>query len=167
MKRCLVLLFLAASTLLAQPSGIDAGGGRVLEMISAYRITRMTQELGLADTQIAAILPRLRERDSIEIVYRKEQAADYSRLETEVSRRSPNDRKIAEIMERMQERERVYTEEIERIRSEILQALSVEQQAGFIVFEVKFEKEIKDLIERVRGGYGNEERENNQPRRNR
>jgi|GEM_PF-5563415 len=166
MKRCFVLLFFVVSAMVAQPSGrMDAGGGRVLEMISAYRITRMTQELGLADTQIASILPRLRERDSIEIVYRKEQAADYKLLENEVSKRSPSERKIAEIMEGMQEREQLYQEEIERIRQEILEALTVEQQAGFIVFEVRFEKELKDLIDRVRGGYGNEGNNNPQSRR--
>ncbi|MBN2379754.1 periplasmic heavy metal sensor [candidate division WOR-3 bacterium] len=167
MKRALFLLIFAAVAGFAQPRpGMDRGGGRVLEMISAYRITRMTQELGLSDEQIATILPRLRERDSLEIACRKEQSVDYQSLETELGKRTPNERRIGEIMTRMQEREQAYQAELERVREEIMQTLTVEQQARFIVFEIQFEKELKELINRVRGEPGNQELENeNQPRR--
>jgi len=168
MKRALLLTICVFAGGLAQPRGGPPNADRVLDMILALRISRMTQELGLSDQQIATILPKLRERDSVDIAYRQEQAADLKSLEAELSKRSPSERRIGEIIRRMQERERSYQAELTRIRNEIMSVLSVEQQARFIVFEVRFEREIQLLINRIKGRHGagtETHREDNQLRR--
>jgi len=161
MKRVLLVFILVISAGLAQPRQGIYEGSRVLEVINAYRITRMTEELGLTDEQIAKILPRLRERDSLEIVYRRDQADDYRILESEIRKHTPSDTRIEDVMSRMKDREQVYQEELARMREEIMGVLTVEQQARFIVFEVRFEKELRELINRVRDNQGSGVEENN------
>lgn len=151
MKRFVLFLIGAATLTWASPSAGGANSERVMEMITTMRIIRMTEELGLSDQQIASILPRLRERDSVSFQYRMDQATDLDQLEAQISRNNPSEARIGEIVRRMRDRENAYQKKIETINSEIMNNLTVEQQARFIVFEARFEQEIRRLIAQVRG----------------
>ncbi len=136
----------------AQPGpGMPMGSERAMEMIRTMRIVRMRERLGLSDQQVAAILPKLSERDSLMMSYQKAQAEDLKALRSELDKRAPSETKIKEIINRMKQREASHQTNLSRIRDEIMSGLSVVQQAEFVIFEVEFEREIRRLIHQVRG----------------
>lgn len=153
MKRIVFLLavFFSAN-LYGQPMmGGMRDGRKAMEMISAIRIVKMQKALNLTDQQLASIIPKLNERDSMMRKYFDDQASDLKLLRDELAKSKPAEAKLKEIIERMKSREQNHEARVRELRNEILAVLSTEQQARFIIFEVEFEREIRRLIDQVRG----------------
>jgi len=127
---------------------------RALEMIRTMRIMRMREGLNLSDEQVAALLPKLSQRDSLMLSYRKAQAEDFRLLKEELERRNPSESKLSQIMDRLKKREAEHHKQMRELRDEMLSVLSVEQQARFVIFEVEFERGIRRFIDEIRERHG-------------
>jgi benzoyl-CoA reductase/2-hydroxyglutaryl-CoA dehydratase subunit BcrC/BadD/HgdB len=154
MKRTLLLIIFPAILVFAQPRGMGPGSEKAMSMIRTMRIVRMTEVLELDENQVAALIPKLKQRDSLELNYYKSQAEDINGLREELDKRSPSEEKLAEILERMKSREAEHHRNLASLRDEMLAVLTVPQQARFVIFEVEFEREIRRLISQVKGGHG-------------
>jgi len=160
-RRLLVLTALAVAAASAQPrhgAGEMPGSERAMEMIRAMRIVRMRERLNLSEDQVAALLSRLSRCDSLMISHRKAQAEDFNLLKEELAKRKPSESKLKEIMDRLKKREAEHHEQMRKLRDEMFDVLTVEQQARFVIFEVEFEREIRGFIKRIREGLGMGER---------
>lgn len=143
---------LGFATLSAQPGpGMPMGSERAMEMIRTMRIVRMRERLALSEQQVASILPKLAQRDSLMMNYQKSQGDDLQALRAELEKRTPSEARLKEIMNRMKQRETAHQASMSRIREEIMSPLNTVQQAEFVIFEVEFEREIRQLIHQVRG----------------
>lgn len=127
---------------------------RALEMIRTMRIMRMREGLNLSDEQVAALLPKLSQRDSLVLSHRKAQAADFKLLKEELEKRKPSEAKLSQIMDRLKKREAEHHKQMRELRDEMLSVLSVEQQARFVIFEVEFERGIRRFIDEIRERHG-------------
>ena len=127
---------------------------RALEMIRAVRIMRMREGLNLSDEQIAALLPKLSQRDSLVLSHRKARAEDFRLLKEELAKRNPSESKLSQIMDRLKKREAEHHKQMRELRDEMLSVLSVEQQARFVIFEVEFERGIRRFIDEIRERHG-------------
>ncbi len=159
MKRFMSFVFLGVLVLgtgvgFGQPMyGMEGLGSRerVMEMIRTLRIVRMREKLALTDEQVASILPKLSQRDSIIVVYLKTQAEDLGLLKAELERNNPRDATITQILDRMKQREKAHHDRLTDMRDEILAELSAVQQAQFVIFELEFERELRNMIQQIRG----------------
>jgi len=154
MKRMLLLIILPTVLMFAQPHGMRPGSEKAMSMIRTMRMVRMTEVLELDEDQVASLIPKLKQRDSLELSYYQSQAEDLEGLRGELDKNNPSESKLSEIIERMKTRETEHNQAISDLRDEMLAVLTVTQQARFIVFEVEFEREIRRLISQVKGGQG-------------
>lgn len=161
MRRLLVFAALAVALASAQPRhGMDEmpGSEKAMEMIRTMRMMRMRERLSLSEDQVAALLPKLSRCDSLMLSHRKAQAADFRLLTQELARRNPSEAKLKEIMDRLKKREAEHHEQMRKLRDEMFDVLTVQQQARFIIFEVEFEREIRRFIGEIREKYRGEGR---------
>jgi hypothetical protein len=125
------------------------------DLIETLRVVRMSQELRLDEEEAARLAVRVRElreeREELDHL-RAELLPKIARLlqEADRERREPPEERLSELIERMQEEQERHREEIERLEQRIQEALTIEQQARFLLFEKQFEQEVQRMIRLAR-----------------
>ncbi|MEO0108585.1 MAG: hypothetical protein ABIK62_05370 [candidate division WOR-3 bacterium] len=142
----LVPAYLAAQP--AEPPGSPPGPRARLE---ALRIWRLTEELRLTEEQSAEFFPRLRRMREVHEGHRRARQALLAQL-GDILNKKPLDAEQLRIrldsLEALEENTRV-TER--RLRNEMNEILTLEQQARLYLFQANFERETRRLIGNLRG----------------
>ena len=142
--RIIILLCLVAISF-SQP--FDEDDPRAI--IEKVRIYLITKELDLTSEQAVQFFPKLNELQKIEKEFRKKRADMLIELNKLLEHEAANQK----ILEVIREYENVHNKKIENQKMELKEMkkiLSPMQQAKYLIFQEKFEREIRSLIKEVK-----------------
>ncbi len=126
--------------------------GRVRKKVEAVRAWRLTEELDLDEDKTAKLFPAMRRSDR----QRQEIEADNRRIirmvSAELNKPNPAPEVIDSALEELvKNRRRTFRSEEEHLQ-DVRKILSPEDTARYLLFQVKFQKEIRERVMRSRRG---------------
>ncbi len=123
--------------------------GKERQMLEAVRISRMTEELGLSDEQIAKFFPRMHKmEDTMRDLDRQRR-----KLITELDRLLQAKAKDAELRSLVEQLDKLDAQKFQRMEAEhaeLDKLLTVEQRAKLRVFNHRFDDEIRSMVRGIR-----------------
>jgi Spy/CpxP family protein refolding chaperone len=152
-------LWLAVGIGLGQPlPGYGAGRGgphhappvpnRKLE---ALRIWRLTQELNLSEEQAMQFFPKLKRMRELRQEHRIARQAMLDDLESLLAQDPVEPAGLKPVLDSLDAIDDNLRESELKLRREIADLLTVEQQARLYVFEATFDRQARRMIEQIRG----------------
>lgn len=144
MYRMLVLL---ASVIALFAQGPEDKDPRAI--IEKVRIYRLTEELDLSTDQAVKFFPKLNELRKLEDDFQKARMDMIRKLEEQI-RDKAADKDIIQTLNDFENAAGVKLANDQKIRVEIKAVLTPRQQAKLLIFEDKFEREIRDMIRKIR-----------------
>ncbi len=154
-----VLPFFAFSLLFAQesPPKPPIGGGpgfppleeEPIEKIETIRLWQLTEELKLTEEQAAKLFPKFRSLRELKKEAEKKRIEKITELAELLAKKAKAEELKKKISE-LKETEKNFRDREEGLRKEIEAALTTEQFARFLIFQHRFEKQIKRMIKDIR-----------------
>ncbi|MDP8207444.1 MAG: Spy/CpxP family protein refolding chaperone [Candidatus Electryonea clarkiae] len=148
----LVLLF--AFSAFSQP-GMEPGpknDRRVRERIQSMKIWKLTETLELTEEQSARFFPRFREFEK-EIKGIEDKIHENIEALREVVK-AGNDDKIDELIARHEKLTQSMHDKNKELINNSTDILSKNQQAKLVIFQHRFPKRMREIINEMKGGYG-------------
>ena len=142
------------------PGGLMEGGGpgsfepgdshdKDRKMLEAMRITRMTEELKLTDKQIAEFFPRLKEMEANMREMGKNRKKGIGQLDSLLNA-GAKDQELKAKMAQIERTEAEKWQQMKAFKIKLDGILTVKQQAQMLVFNQKFDEEIRDMVREIR-----------------
>jgi len=119
------------------------------EIIEKVMIYRLTQELDLTTEQALKFFPKLKDMRKMERDFNRERMEVIGELEKLV-KDSAMDKEIEKVIEKYKDMHDKRLIAQTRMLDEIKDILTPLQQAKFLIFQERFEREIRELIKEVR-----------------
>ncbi|MHB8155908.1 MAG: hypothetical protein ACYDEQ_00690 [Desulfocucumaceae bacterium] len=147
--------------MMAPPPGMVDGGGpgaceepcppwdKERKMLEAVRISRMTETLELSDQQIAQFFPRLKEMESD----LKETGRHHQKLLGQLDsllNAGARDQELKAKMSQIENAEAERRQRMKTFKTKLDGILTVKQQAKMLVFNQKFDEEIRGMVRDIR-----------------
>ncbi len=153
------LLVIVAPLVIAQPEGPPPGDQRGWERIEQLRKVRMIEMLNLTENQSVRFLARLKEHDAVrqDLMRQKNEALD--KIERLI-RNNADSTEYFPLFSEVQGIDGRVASERKKFFDGLSDILSVEQRGKMLVFERRFERELRDAFreaQRRRHQGGNEE----------
>lgn len=152
MKKSLItLLFLLifSPTIFAQePAPPPPKGQEPHKMLEAIKIWKLMDFLELDDEQMLTFLPKLKQMEK----HRRETFARRKELLMDIQKLVKKDaaeKKLKDVINDIIQFEFEHKEEELKLKKEAMSVLSTKQQAKFLIFEARFEEEIRKIIKRL------------------
>lgn len=126
------------------------------KLIETMRIWRMTEELDLSEEQISKFFPKLKSLDDAKEEFFTQRAGVVKDLAQLLKSAKPSIAAVEKKLGELEEVEQGFEKKRAKLKRDMRDILSVEQQARLVVFEFNFEREIKEIIrdiKRHRGGH--------------
>jgi len=140
-----LMVFFSVSILAQEVDLPPLEGERSYRMIEAIKIWKLTEVLDLKGEQMEKFFPKLRKLEE----HRKDTIKERRRLLgklRELIEDKESDKKIMNIIKKIIEFDKKKKEDEENLRKEVMSVLNVKQQAELLLFEERFEAEIRKII---------------------
>jgi len=140
-----LMVFFSVSILAQEVDLPPLEGERSYRMIEAIKIWKLTEVLDLKGEQMEKFFPKLRKLEE----HRKDTIKERRRLLgklRELIEDKESDKKIMNIIKKISEFDKKKKEDEENLRKEVMSVLNVKQQAELLLFEERFEAEIRKII---------------------
>jgi len=121
------------------------------DMIEDLRIVRLTKELNLTDQQLAKFLPKMREMEAARREFHQKQVGLIKDMD-DLLGRGASEKDLQTKLSEFEKQENDFQSKERESRKALTNQLSVEQQARYVVFQEKFEREMRELIRGIRQG---------------
>ncbi|MBI5805608.1 hypothetical protein HZA73_06135 [candidate division TA06 bacterium] len=143
------------------PPGIMNGGGpgsceepcppwdKERKMLEAVRISRMTEALELTDLQIAQFFPKLKEMETVQREAGRQQQKYIGQLDSLLIA-GAKDQELKTKMAQIENAEAERWQRMRAFKTKLDGILTVKQQAKMLVFNQKFDEEIRDMVRDIR-----------------
>lgn len=125
------------------------------QMIQAFRLARLVEELHLEEEEAARMAVRMREveekRKQIDAI--RDSILPKIREEIDVSekvRRKIDEARLQYLIAKMQERTAQHQMELHKLEERMHEALSVEQRARMLLFQKEFQQEMQQMLQMAR-----------------
>lgn len=118
-------------------------------VIENVRIYRMTKELDLTSEQAIEFFPKLKELQKAEQQFTEEKKRILNGLRDRVSRGS-SDQEILSLLDEFENAHRKRLENLVSRTKEMFEILTPTQRAKFLIFQDDFNREIRELIKKVK-----------------
>jgi Spy/CpxP family protein refolding chaperone len=150
----LAVILLVVGVLQAQPVPPQPppSGPQAREQLEALRVWRLTQELNLTEDQSTQFFPRLKKLRQLRDDYRAAKSQILEELGAELHKDAPDAGQLKQMLDSVQSAEDSFRSAERRVRQEISQILSVEQQARMYVFQATFERQTRHMINQIEKG---------------
>jgi len=147
--------------MMGPPPGMMDGGGpgsceepcppwdKDRKMLEAMRITRMTETLELSDQQIAQFFPKLKEMEANLREAGKQQQKYIGQLDSLLNA-GAKDQVLKVKMTQIENNEVQRWQKMKTFKIKLDGILTVKQQAQMLVFNQKFDEEIRDMVRDIR-----------------
>ncbi len=119
------------------------------KMIKAIKIWKLMEILDLDEEQMIKFFPRLKKIEKQRRSSFKKRRKLLGELK-ELLGEEKSDKKILNVIKKIIEFDKKKRKEEENLRKEVMLVLSVKQQAKFLLFEERFEEEIRKIIKGLR-----------------
>jgi hypothetical protein len=142
------------------PGGMMEGGGpgpfetgdshdKDRKMLEAMRIARMTEELQLTDRQIAEFFPKLKEMEASMRGMGKNQRKLINQLDSLLNA-GAKEQELKAKMTQIENSEAEKWQQMRACKAKLDGILTVKQKARMLVFNQKFDEEIRDMVRDIR-----------------
>ena len=124
--------------------------------LQTYRMWEMTKALDLSEEQVAKIFPALNRIEKEKAKLNREFGAEIKELKELLDLDRYNLEELQEKLERLKELKIKIREKDEEIEKLLENNLTVEQQAKYIIFSIRFMRDIREKMNRARQLYRQE-----------
>ena len=141
----LLTVLFSVSAIAQEPDLLPPGGEKSYRMIEAIKIWKLTEILDLNSEQMEQFFPKLRKHEE----HRKNTFSERRILLQELRElldQEKSDKNILTSINKITEFDKKKRDEEEKLKKEVMEVLSVKQQAKFLLFEERFEGEIRKII---------------------
>jgi Spy/CpxP family protein refolding chaperone len=118
-------------------------------IIENVRIYRMTKELDLSSEQAIELFPKLKELQKAEQQFTEEKTRILNGLRDRISRGS-TDQEILSLLDEFENAHRRRLENLVARTKDMFEILTPTQRAKFLIFQDDFNREIRELIKKVK-----------------
>ena len=119
-------------------------------IIEKVRIYLLTEKLDLSEEQAVKFFPKLNDLRKAEEDFQKERMDIIAKLEGQV-RDKASEKDLLQTLGGFEILIKTKADKDKKIRDELRSLLTPVQQAKFLIFQTKFEQEIRDMIREIRG----------------
>ncbi len=119
------------------------------KLIEAIKIWKISEFLDLDEDQMIAFFPKLKKIEKHRRESFKERRSLLDKLKKQLDK-SQSDEKIKKTIDEVITFDREAKEREQELREEIMSVLTVTQQAKLLIFEERFEREIRNIIKEMR-----------------
>ena len=133
----------------AQPAPPLPPGPMAREKLEALRIWRLTDELKLTEDQSAQFFPKLKQIRELRDARRDAQKQLTDELSAELQNSPPREATLKQVLDSLQAVDDNFHRADAKIRREISQILTVEQQARLLVFQANFERQTRRVLKQI------------------
>jgi Spy/CpxP family protein refolding chaperone len=119
------------------------------KLIEAIKIWKISEFLDLDDEQMATFFPKLKKIEKHRRESFKERHDILEKLHKQLDKKE-SDETIRKTIDELLSFERQSREREEELREEVMSVLTVTQQAKLLIFEERFEREIRNIIKEMR-----------------
>jgi Spy/CpxP family protein refolding chaperone len=130
------------------PPGSEEKDPRAI--IEKVRIYLLTEKLDLSEEQAVKFFPKLNDLRKVEEDFQKERMDIIAKLETQVQDKA-SEKDLLQTLNGFENLIKTKADKDKKIREELRILLTPVQQAKFLIFQTKFEQEIRDMIREIRG----------------
>jgi hypothetical protein len=130
------------------PPGSEEKDPRAI--IEKVRIYLLTEKLDLSEEQAVKFFPKLNDLRKVEEDFQKERMDIIAKLETQVQNKA-SEKDLLQTLNGFENLIKTKADKDKKIREELRILLTPVQQAKFLIFQTKFEQEIRDMIREIRG----------------
>jgi len=120
------------------------------EMVETIRIYKITEELDLTQDQSVKFFPKLKEMRDAREVYNAIKMTIGERLNSYLENPDKFKNEIKSLVGELEANETKMRESENRIKKEISNILTPEQQAKFLLFSMKFNQEMREMVGKAR-----------------
>jgi len=121
---------------------------RIRERIETLRMWKMTKALDLDEATAARLFPLLNRYDKRRFRIERAVRKDMTELKRALDTRKMDE--LQEILQRLEDRHRELQRLNDEEREEIKRILTPEQQARYVLFQYRFKRELREMIEKAR-----------------
>lgn len=149
----LILLSLPATVPADDAMDLPAEGdvGRIRKKVEALRAWRLTEELNLDQETSGRLFPVIREADEQRLALERENRRLIRTLNQELQSRDVDQNEVDRIIDQLISNRLEQARNEERHLNKIRSILTPEMSARYIMFQVRFQRELRNLVnERVR-----------------
>jgi len=129
----------------------QAKRGQTKEILSTVYLMELTKELELTKEQGLDIAAIIEKREKAKVEHQKVIREALKGIKFQLGKDKPSQRKLRNYITQITSARDKMADEQRKGRDEILAKLSVEQQAKFIVFHLKWMKKLQRIREHIRG----------------
>lgn len=144
MKKTMILLALI-TICIAQPFD-DQDPRAIIEKVKIYRLT---QELDLSTEQAVLFFPKLNELQKIEHEFGEGKMRIVHRLKELINENAPEEDILEEVSKYEKLHKEKMTKQLNKIK-EMWKILTPIQRAKFLIFQEEFNKEIREMIKKIK-----------------
>ncbi len=159
-----LLVVLIAGAAFAQPPGIKGWRGDrddhrpPREMLEAFRLFKLTEELELSEEQTTKIYPLLAEANNDREKGHEAIQEKMKELRELLDEEKVDEKKAAKLAMDIHEMRGEFHEKNHAAQTKLLELLDDGQKAKFMLFEQRFERHLRDVKERVHDRFGGDRR---------
>ena len=157
MMAVMVVLACTATAATAQhmmPAPGPGGEVNASRRVEEIRIGRMTEALKLDEKTAAKFIPAVTALDSQRRTLMSERRQHLFELRKQLEAQHPDEGKLAAILEKLRKNERDQMATRDKEYESAKAHLTVEQQARYVIFQREFNREVRGIIDDMRGGHG-------------
>ena len=119
------------------------------EKLEALRVWRLTEELNLSEDQSAQFFPKLKQLRQVKDDFRAQRGVLMDELTAELAKKPPATARLKAALDSLQTIEDNRRAIEARVKHEIGQILTIEQQARMTVFQANFERQTRRVIKQI------------------
>lgn len=121
--------------------------------LGLVRNLKLVKELSLPEDKANMVLEKLRRMDQLQSNFSQQRRGVVSQLEKIVNSSNPEQLELKAKLRELREIETNYVSEKERTKKEIYDLLTPQQRARYILFQQKFQNELRQVITDIRRNY--------------
>lgn len=121
------------------------------EMVETIRIYKITEELNLTEDQSMRFFPKLKEMRIVKEEFNQTRIKLTEQLEGYLKDPNKFTKDIKSIITEIETNELKLREKENRIKKEINNILTPEQQAKFMLFQMRFNQEMREMVGKAKG----------------
>lgn len=140
----------------ASPEGVIQGsvvtsrGDELRRTLEQVRNIKLVKELNLPEEKATVVLGRLRRISELQNSYNQQRQSVVTQLQKIIGSSNPEQGTLQATLRELKDIETNYTNERERTRKEIYDVLTPQQRAQYILFQQKFQDELRQAITDVK-----------------
>lgn len=132
----------------------DPKDGKFRERIETLRKLKLMEALDMTEEQSLKFFPKFDALEKARIEHFKRQRQLLKDLKNELKLDKPSDENLKKKLDEIEKNKADFEVKEKQLRKEMLSTLTVKQQAQLVLFQVKFERQLRRIIEETRLGKG-------------